>query len=195
MREKFSSFQRSTLLLCFFAYASAYTGRLNLSAALPGLRGSIAISDVQAGLFQTVFALVYAAGQIINGLLADKINVRLSIAAGLAASAVCNALFGLNSSFALLLALWGLNGAAQSMALDADREACRRTLQRPCARPCIICALHHCDLRTFYCLGNIRYSCLCPELAVLFPDPCLYNGHCRSYRLCRSALRTGLRGR
>lgn len=115
MREKFSSFQRSTLLLCFFAYASAYTGRLNLSAALPGLRGSIAISDVQAGLFQTVFALVYAAGQIINGLLADKINVRLSIAAGLAASAVCNALFGLNSSFALLLALWGLNGAAQSM--------------------------------------------------------------------------------
>lgn len=115
MREKFSSFQRSTLLLCFFAYASAYTGRLNLSAALPGLRSSIAISDVQAGLFQTVFALVYAAGQIINGLLADKINVRLSIAAGLAASAVCNALFGLNSSFALLLALWGLNGAAQSM--------------------------------------------------------------------------------
>lgn len=62
-----------------------------------------------------MFALVYAAGQIINGLLADKINVRLSIAAGLAASAVCNALFGLNSSFALLLALWGLNGAAQSM--------------------------------------------------------------------------------
>ena len=33
MREKFSPLQRSTLLLCFFAYASAYTGRLNLSAA------------------------------------------------------------------------------------------------------------------------------------------------------------------
>lgn len=63
MGERFSPIQRSTLLLCFFAYAAAYTGRLNLSAAIPGLRGGIAMSDAQAGLFQTVFALVYAAGQ------------------------------------------------------------------------------------------------------------------------------------
>ena len=62
MGERFSPIQRSTLLLCFFAYAAAYTGRLNLSAAIPGLRGGIAMSDAQAGLFQTVFALVYAAG-------------------------------------------------------------------------------------------------------------------------------------
>ena len=115
MREKFSPLQRSTLLLCFFAYAAAYTGRLNLSAALPGLRGGIAMSDAQAGLFQTVFALVYAAGQIVNGSLVDKINVRRSIAVGLIVSAACNALFGLTASFPVLLILWGLNGAAQSM--------------------------------------------------------------------------------
>ena len=115
MREKFSHLQRSTLLLCFFAYASAYTGRLNLSAALPGLRGGITMSDAQAGLFQTVFALVYAAGQIVNGSLVDKINVRRSIAIGLIVSAACNALFGLTASFPVMLILWGLNGAAQSM--------------------------------------------------------------------------------
>ena len=115
MREKFSPLQRSTLLLCFFAYASAYTGRLNLSAALPGLRGGIAMSDTQAGLFQTVFALVYAAGQIVNGSLVDKINVRRSIAVGLIVSAACNVLFGLTASFLVMLILWGLNGAAQSM--------------------------------------------------------------------------------
>ena len=99
MRAKFSPLQRSTLLLCFFAYAAAYTGRLNLSAALPGLRSGIAMSDAQAGLFQTVFALVYAAGQIVNGSLVDKINVRRSIAVGLIVSAACNALFGLTASF------------------------------------------------------------------------------------------------
>ena len=115
MREKFSPLQRSTLLLCFFAYAAAYTGRLNLSAALPGLRGGIAMSDAQAGLFQTVFALVYAAGQIVNGSLVDKINVRRSIAVGLIVSAACNAFFGLTETFPVLLILWGLNGAAQSM--------------------------------------------------------------------------------
>ena len=58
MRERFSPIQRSTLLLCFFAYAAAYTGRLNLSAAIPGLRGGIAMSDAQAGLFQTGGATV-----------------------------------------------------------------------------------------------------------------------------------------
>lgn len=106
MREKFSPLQRSTLLLCFFAYASAYTtGRLNLSAALPGLRGGIAMSDAQAGLFQTVFALVYAAGQIVNGSLVDKINVRRSIAIGLIVSAGCNALFDLTTSFPMMLIL------------------------------------------------------------------------------------------
>ena len=115
MREKFSPLQRSTLLLCFFAYAAAYTGRLNLSAALPGLRSGIAMSDAQAGLFQTVFALVYAAGQIVNGSLVDKINVRRSIAVGLIVSAACNAFFGLTETFPVLLILWGLNGAAQSM--------------------------------------------------------------------------------
>ena len=115
MREKFSPIQRSTLLLCFFAYASAYTGRLNLSAALPGLRSGIAMSDAQAGLFQTVFALIYAAGQVVNGSLVDKINVRRSIAIGLIVSAACNALFGLTASFPVMLILWGLNGAAQSM--------------------------------------------------------------------------------
>lgn len=115
MREKFSPIQRSTLLLCFFAYASAYTGRLNLSAALPGLRGSIAMSDAQAGLFQTVFALVYAAGQIVNGSLVDRINIRRSIAIGLIVSAASNVLFGLTESFPVMLILWGLNGAAQSM--------------------------------------------------------------------------------
>lgn len=115
MREKFSPLQRSTLLLCFFAYAAAYTGRLNLSAALPGLRSGIAMSDAQAGLFQTVFALVYAAGQIVNGSLVDKINVRRSIAVGLIVSAACNALFGLTAAFPVMLILWGLNGAAQSM--------------------------------------------------------------------------------
>ena len=65
MREKFSPLQRSTLLLCFFAYAAAYTGRLNLSAALPGLRGGIAMSDAQAGLLQTMFALVSSLGAVL----------------------------------------------------------------------------------------------------------------------------------
>lgn len=48
MKEKFTSGQRKTLLLRFLCYSAAYTGRLNLSAALPGDTESTAVSDAPA---------------------------------------------------------------------------------------------------------------------------------------------------
>ena len=81
MKEKFTSGQRKTLLLCFLCYSAAYTGRLNLSAALPGLRDGMALTAAQAGMFQTVFALIYAVGQIVNGARADRASIGRSIGA------------------------------------------------------------------------------------------------------------------
>ena len=70
----FSKEQKSILLLCFLCYSAAYMGRLNISAALPGVTSALAISDVQSGMFQTVFAIIYAVGQIVNGSLSDRIK-------------------------------------------------------------------------------------------------------------------------
>ena len=115
MKEKFTSGQRKTLLICFLCYSAAYTGRLNLSAALPGLRDGMALTAAQAGMFQTVFALIYAIGQIVNGARADHTSIRRSIGTGLILSAVCNLLLAVSNNYALMLGLWALNGAAQSM--------------------------------------------------------------------------------
>lgn len=115
MKEKFTSGQRKTLLLCFLCYSAAYTGRLNLSAALPGLRDGMALTAAQAGMFQTVFALIYAVGQIVNGARADRAGIRRSIGTGLILSAACNVLLAVSDNYALMLVLWALNGAAQSM--------------------------------------------------------------------------------
>lgn len=115
MKEKFTSGQRKTLLLCFLCYSAAYTGRLNLSAALPGLRDGMALTAAQAGMFQTVFALIYAVGQIVNGARADRTSIRRSIGTGLILSAVCNVLLSASDNYVLMMALWALNGAAQSM--------------------------------------------------------------------------------
>lgn len=115
MREPFTRGQKRVFTVCFLCYAAAYVGRLNLSAALTGLADSLALTDAQCGLFQTAFALVYAAGQIINGSLADRISASRYIGVGLLLSALCNALFGVTRSYGVLVALWALNGAAQSM--------------------------------------------------------------------------------
>ena len=115
MSDTFTARQRRAFLMCFLSYTTAYIARLNLSAALDALSTDLTLTHAQAGLFQTVFALIYAAGQLINGTIIDRVSARWYIFTGLALSGVCNLCFGLCRSYAALLVLWGLNGAAQSM--------------------------------------------------------------------------------
>ncbi len=107
--------QKKILLGCVLAYTCAYIGRLNVSAVLPYLTAHFSLTFTQSGLLQTVFALVYASGQFINGALSDKVNPRLYIMAGLFVSSICNLLMGVVHFFPLLLVIWGINGFAQSM--------------------------------------------------------------------------------
>ncbi len=113
--DAFSKEQKSILLLCFLCYSAAYAGRLNISAALPGIRELLAVSDTKAGMFQTVFASVYAVGQIINGSLSDRINSKINIGLGLIISSVCNLAFAMSESYIFSVIIWAMNGIGQSM--------------------------------------------------------------------------------
>lgn len=115
MNSKFTKAQRRIFIACFLSYGCAYVGRLNLSAALNSVIGALELTDAQGGMFQTVFALTYAVGQLVNGSIVDKISARFYIFAGLVLSGVCNLCFGLASSYWMMVVIWGLNGAAQSM--------------------------------------------------------------------------------
>lgn len=151
MKEKFTSGQRKTLLLCFLCYSAAYTGRLNLSAALPGLRDGMALTAAQAGMFQTVFALIYAVGQIVNGARADRASIRRSIGTGLILSAVCNVLLAASDNYVLMMALWALNGAAQT-----DSEARVHVVSRRTARARVVHPVDHGHLRPLCGVGGVR---------------------------------------
>ena len=115
MNARYTKNQRRIWLGCFISYAAAYVARLNMGAALGSLIGSLGLTDAQGGLFQTVFALVYAAGQMVNGSIVDRISARRYVVAGLLLSGACNLLFGLAHGYWALVVIWGLNGAAQSM--------------------------------------------------------------------------------
>ena len=114
-RKRFSAMEKRIFAGCFFSYLLAYAARMNLAAALPRISEELRLTDAQGGLIQTVFAVVYAAGQMINGALADRVSPRRHVVLGLALSAACNLLFGLCGAYWQMLALWSLNGAAQSM--------------------------------------------------------------------------------
>jgi len=113
--RKFSKDQIVILGACFLIYFCAYIGRLNLSASLEGIMGSLDISATLGGTLQTVFAIVYAAGQFVNGSLVDRFEPKKMILIGLCGSAACNALFFVCNTFILLCIAWALNGAFQSM--------------------------------------------------------------------------------
>ena len=113
--DRFTRSQRRIFLGCFLCYFSAYLTRLNLPAALNSLMAQWRLTGAQGGLLQTVFALVYACGQFVNGAVVDRVSARRHILLGLGFSALFNLLFGLAAEYWQLVALWALNGAAQSM--------------------------------------------------------------------------------
>ena len=63
MKVTLSAKQKQLLTILVALYSSAYFCRLNLSAALDGIMSATALPISKAGFLQTVFALVYAAGQ------------------------------------------------------------------------------------------------------------------------------------
>ena len=112
----FTRHQKKVLAGCFIVYFCTYVGRLNMAPTLSSIQGSFpGLDSARAGLLQTVFALTYAAGQLVFGYLADKFRPRRMIIAGLIGSAASNLLFSFMPSFSLLVGMWTLNGAFQSM--------------------------------------------------------------------------------
>ena len=111
----FSKEQKRLLLGCFVAYAAAYTGRLNLAQALSGIGEALSLSGLSLGALQTAFAVTYAAGQLVVGTVVDRLSPRTFIRCGLIGTLVINLCFGFANRYPLMLILWTLNGAAQSM--------------------------------------------------------------------------------
>ena len=115
MSQSFSVQQRRVLLGIVVAYSAAYLNRLNLSAALGSLMDAFGVSAAAAGLLQTAFAAVYAAGQLINGAVVDRISPVRHILLGIVGTGACNLLMGLCGSYPLFMVLCMANGAFQSM--------------------------------------------------------------------------------
>ncbi len=113
--QHFTKLQWRIITACMVIYTTAYLNRLNLSAALSGIIDALNITATQGGLLQTAFAIVYAAGQMVNGAMVDRVNPVRHMMIGIVGSGVCNLLLGLCPGYAPMVALCLLNGVFQSM--------------------------------------------------------------------------------
>ncbi len=113
--QRYTSKQKRILWACVVAYTSAYICRTNLTPALEAIRMDFGVTAARVGMLPTLFCIPYAAGQIATGYLADRFRARYLMLIGLLGSALMNLLFAVAPSMDVLLVLWCLNGAFQSM--------------------------------------------------------------------------------
>lgn len=102
-------------ILCYFAYASIYIARLNLSVATPLLRSADVLSTEQIGYLGTAFSVVYAFGRLLNGVRSDTVQPRVMISIGLVLCFFANLGMGILPPFPGMLLFWCVNAFAQSM--------------------------------------------------------------------------------
>ncbi len=113
-----SEINRSQILffvVCCVFYAFSYLGRLNYSAAMVQFTADKILSPSVAGLISTLYYFTYGGGQIVSGLLGDKLSARFLPFVGVCLSAVCNLLMAVVTPGPVFALIWGVNGFAQSL--------------------------------------------------------------------------------
>lgn len=98
-------------------YTSFYMCRYNLSIANASISAEYGFTKAQMGTIITTSLLAYACGQIINGLLADRLGGKRAMLIGAAGTVVMNVLFGVASFWGLLglfVTIRGIDGYLQA---------------------------------------------------------------------------------
>ena len=69
--------------LCSVAYLAVYVAKNALSAVAPQITGQGAFTVEEIGVFSSAYYITYAIGQLINGIIGDKIKAKIMISFGL----------------------------------------------------------------------------------------------------------------
>ncbi len=99
----------------FIGYATFYLVRNNLPVVSKEMGQALSYSKDQIGDMLAVMVAVYGLGRFLMGSLSDRSNPRYFMPLGLLLTAACNFAFSAASSYPAHLALWAMNGLAQSM--------------------------------------------------------------------------------
>ncbi len=98
-------------------YASYYMCRYNFRFATPGLVEEFGFTTFQITGMLSAWSIAYGTGQLINGLLTDRIGGKTAMLIGAAGTITINLIFGFASfagTFATFAAIWLMNGYLQS---------------------------------------------------------------------------------
>ncbi len=98
-------------------YASYYMCRYNFRFATPGMVAEFGFSTFQITGMLSAWSIAYGTGQLVNGLLTDRIGGKTAMLIGAVGTITINLIFGFASfagTFTTFAAIWLMNGYLQS---------------------------------------------------------------------------------
>ena len=112
--------ENTLLWTIWLTYGAFYFCRTNISAAVPGLKDSVAAGGLGLSATQVSYILggtkiAYAAGQLLNGQFSEHFSPRKMLAVGMLGTALLNVMFGFGTALYFLIFVWACNGYIQSL--------------------------------------------------------------------------------
>lgn len=107
--------QRILRLMCCLVYFAGYMTRSNYAAAILAICEDLSLTRADAGLAVTGSFFTYAIGQLISGILGDRISPKNLICIGLIGTAACNIALPFLPSALLIAVIWCINGFFQAL--------------------------------------------------------------------------------
>lgn len=101
-------------LLFAVTYMISYITRINYGAIISAMEETTAFTRSELSLAVTGSFVTYGVGQIISGIVGDKVSPKKLISYGLAVSVIMNLLIPICKNPYQMLAVWCVNGFAQS---------------------------------------------------------------------------------
>ncbi len=118
MKLQRDSVKNSAGLLIFLSwlmYTVSYLGKVNYSANITQIIDFYQISKAEAGVVPSFFFFAYGVGQVVNGFLCKKYNIKWMIFFSLFTSAIINLVIAFTTNFGIIKWLWMVNGLVLSI--------------------------------------------------------------------------------
>ena len=107
---------RAIAWLLSLAYFASYVMRINFSVVIVEVCADLGKQKEEIAFILTALTIAYGLGQILCGIVGDKIKPRVMLTGGLALAIACNvAMFFTTHNVILMAVIWGINGFAHSM--------------------------------------------------------------------------------
>ncbi len=103
-----------SFVIIWLVYGGYYLTRKNYAVGKSSIMDELHLNTEQLGWIGGAFLGFYAIGQILNGILGDKIGPRVTLTCGMFLSVLMSVIFGFTSSLTLMILIWGVNGYSQS---------------------------------------------------------------------------------